>query len=428
MDFSRLLRRKIVCRCGMTHYCPIRHVIIEKNAISKLSGLLDGYQNVVLVADENTYAVCGDRTEAQIGARLENKVVYSGEGFLIPDESSIAALNAAVSGKTDLMVGIGSGVINDLCKYIGSQRGLPYYIVATAPSMDGYASVGAALVIGGMKVNRPTGTAEAIIADTEVLRNAPLEMIQSGYGDIIGKYSCLNDWKFARLVRGEAFCPWVHDFIQETVQHVAGLGKKLLKRDGESIKTLMEALVCTGIAMSYIGNSRPASGSEHHLSHFFEITGILDKKPYFLHGRNVAYSTVITQRLREELLTLDNPVCRSFDRDKWEREIHRLYTTAARNVIDLQRKAGWYELDWQSLYTDKWAEIQELFAGMPSSVSLEHLLNTVGLSMDEFIREYGEAKIRDAAVYAKDLKNRYTVLWLYWSLIGEDGRFSSDSG
>lgn len=85
------------------------------------------------------------------------------------------------------------------------------------------------------------------------------------------------------------------------------LGPKLLERDAAAIETLMEALVGVGIAMAYVGNSRPASGSEHHLSHFFEVTGIMNDKPYFMHGTDVAYSAVYTQKMREELLGMECP-------------------------------------------------------------------------------------------------------------------------
>ena len=174
---------------------------------------------------------------------------------------------------------MGSGVIQDLCKYVSYQAKLPYYIVATAPSMDGYASKGAAMIWDNMKVTYNAHVPEVIIGDVDVLKDAPMEMIQSGYGDILGKYSCLNDWKLSRVVNGEYFCRYVYDLTYEILCKTKDLGPKLLERDAAAIETLMEALVGVGIAMAYVGNSRPASGSEHHLSHFFEVTGIMNGKP-----------------------------------------------------------------------------------------------------------------------------------------------------
>ena len=95
---------------------------------------------------------------------------------------------------------------------------MPYIIVATAPSMDGYASDGAAMITGGMKVTYKAGLPRAIIADTEVLCNAPTDMLKAGYGDIIGKFSALNDWKLSRCVNGEYFCNYIYDLTFEQIK------------------------------------------------------------------------------------------------------------------------------------------------------------------------------------------------------------------
>ena len=128
------------------------------------------------------------------GDKAEAKLIYLGDSVLVPDEKATDRLKKLVSDRTDLIVGIGSGVINDICKYVSYTCELPYYIVATAPSMDGYASNGVALILGGMKISPGARPPKAIIADTNVLKNAPMEMLQAGYGDIVGKLSYLNDW------------------------------------------------------------------------------------------------------------------------------------------------------------------------------------------------------------------------------------------
>ena len=88
-----------------------------------------------------------------------------------------------------MIVGIGSGVIQDLCKYVSFNKNLPYFIIATAPSMDGYASKGAAMITDNMKVTYNAHVPEVIIGDVDILKNAPMDMIKSGYGDILGKFS-----------------------------------------------------------------------------------------------------------------------------------------------------------------------------------------------------------------------------------------------
>ena len=417
MDFEKLLMGRD-CSCGMKHTCAIKHVVIGQGANQKLGGLLGEYKKILLAADTNTYAACGEEIKNQIGDRLESMLVYSREGLVIPNEEAVAELDALVTSDTDLIVGVGSGVIQDICKYVSFQRKLPYFIVATAPSMDGYASVGAAMIMGGMKVTYSAHVPEVIIGDIEVLRNAPMELIKSGYGDILGKYSCLNDWKLSRVVRGEYFCPYVYDLTMDMLVKTKDLGEKLLERDAQAIETLMEAIVGVGVAMALVGNSRPASGSEHHLSHYFEIVGILRHEDYFMHGTDVVYSSIYTQRIREKLLALSAPACAAAkDGEAREKDIRRIYADIADSVLALQEKTGWYKEDRGPVYAEKWNEICEVLREAPNEKEMLGYLSSIGLDIAEFDSLYGEAKIADALAYGKDLKDRFTVLWLYYDLI-----------
>lgn len=414
MNISELLTSK-KCPCGKVHSCDIKHVIIEKNALTKLSELCFRYNNIILIADTNTYAVCGEQTSAFLGDKLSDSLIFESEGYLVPNEESISKLESVVTDSTDLIVGIGSGVIQDLCKYVSFNKNLPYFIIATAPSMDGYASKGAAMITDNMKVTYNAHVPEAIIGDVDILKNAPIDMIKSGYGDILGKFSCLNDWKLSKIVNDEYFCDYVYDLTYSMLDAVKDIGSKLLKRDSEAIKLLMEALVGVGIAMAYSGNSRPASGSEHHLSHYFEITGLLNDEPYFMHGTDVAFSAVYTQRIREKLLGM-NPDDFEFEfkRDIWEENIRKIYTKASDGVIALQDKLGWYENCDISVYKQKWDEITACLSEVPDSKKLIEYINSVELDISDFDKMYGKEKIDNALLYAKDLKDRYSVLWMYY--------------
>jgi glycerol-1-phosphate dehydrogenase [NAD(P)+] len=284
--------------------------------------------------------------------------------------------------------------------------------------MDGYASKGAAMLFDGMKITTNAAVPKAIIADTSVLKDAPMEMLQAGYGDIIGKYSCLNDWRLSHAVNGEALCEAIYDLTYRTVDHIAGIGRDIVSRDEKSVAALMRALVIVGIAMAYMGNSRPASGSEHHLSHYFEVTGLLRGEPYFCHGIDVAYSTYVTAELRRELMSKGLIDSKKFNADEWEENIRRVYgargdTSTADGIISLQKELGWIYEDKLSVYREKWEEIREILADSPSPAQVLEMLESVGLSMEEFERMYSAEKRMDGVRYAKDLKDRYTVLWTY---------------
>lgn len=413
IDFEALLKGDDNCPCGRPHHCPTKYIFIEENAIAKLTGTLGDYHKILLAADQNTWAVAGEATEAAVkasGLPYEKKI-FECEGFLVPDEASIEALSAAVTEGVDLIVGIGSGVINDLCKYVSFISKMDYMIVATAPSMDGYASNGAAMIIDHGKVTYNAHVPTGIIADVNVLKNAPMELIQSGYGDIVGKYSALNDWEIAHVMTGEYFCQKVYDVVMDTVERTVALAADLQKRTTESITTLMQGLVLVGIEMAFVTNSRPASGSEHHLSHFFEVMGLMDNSEYFLHGIDVAYGTVVTAGLRRNLLA-EPPVAKTFDEAAWEKEVRDIYGAAADGILALQRKTGHIYRDFAAVYAEKRAEVENIFAKHPSAKEIAGMLRAAGIEMPAFEKMYGAQRIADAVKFAKYLKDRFSVLWL----------------
>ena len=419
MDIQQLLNG-CDCSCGLHHRCDIHFVAIERGAIAHLSNLSANYSSVLLVADENTYAAAGRQTEATLGAKCTDKVIFPGSSILIPNEDAVSAVEAALDG-IELIVAVGSGVIQDLCKYVAKIHCLPYITVATAPSMDGYASSGSAMIMGGMKVTYNCKVPTAILADTQILKDAPMDMIHAGYGDIVGKYSALNDWQLSRVVTGEYFCQDIYNLTFDMVHKTLNLADGLKNRNEESVKVLMEALVIVGIAMSFAGSSRPASGSEHHLSHYFEITGILRSEPYLPHGLDVAYSTVITAQLRERILQEPWPNTPfRLQRKNYESEMRRIYGNIADGCISLQDKVGLYRKDMFSVYKEKEQQIRQILSLMPTARQIEAMLESVGMKMDAFYKLYTNEKIADAVLYAKELKDRYSFLWLYYDLFGSE--------
>lgn len=416
MDINQLLKG-VECSCGKFHTCDIKYVYIEENAVARLKEICSENHNIIIVADENTYGAAGEITVSALEEKNIKKVIF-GKEILVPNEDAIRRVTDALEN-TDMIVGIGSGVIQDVCKYVSFYNNVPYIIVATAPSMDGYASNGAAMITDGMKVTYSVGLPTAIIADTNVLAAAPMDMLKAGYGDIIGKFSALNDWKLSRIINDEYFCDYIYNLTFEQIKRTLSLAEGVLKRDVESVKTLMEALVVIGILMSFAGSSRPASGSEHHLSHFFEITGILSYSDYFSHGIDVAYSTVLTAKLREKILNNQFPdkIYRP-DADFYKTSMKKIYTDVASGCMELQKKMGRYDNACAETYLKNESEIRKVLLEMPSSDEIIEMLKMVDLNIEDFYSFYGEEKINNAVLYAKDLKDRYTVLWMYYGFYG----------
>ncbi len=417
MDINSILKG-MECSCGKRHSCNIEYVYIEKNAVNRMDEICKDYKNILIVADENTFTAAGDLVEKALEHKTIKKVVFDGQKILIPDEIAIDKVNEHMED-VDLIIGIGSGVIQDLCKYVSFFSKIPYMVVATAPSMDGYASDGAAMILKGMKETVKAGLPKAIIADTNILKNAPMEMIKAGYGDIIGKYSALCDWKLSATVNGEYFCQYIYDTTYEMIQNTLDTAGGLLERDETSVKALMEALIVVGIMMSFAGSSRPASGSEHHLSHFFEIVGIINSQPYFPHGLDVAYSTVVMAEIRENILKKDFPdkLYRLSDAE-YVGKMKEIYKNVADECVALQNRVGNYTADRLGVYKQKEAEIRGILTQMPKADEIKDMLSLAEIDISEFYEMYDEKKIKDAVLYAKDLKDRYTVLWLNYDMFG----------
>lgn len=423
MNINDLLKG-INCGCGKEHTCSIKEVNIGKNAIDTLSVICKVFNAPLIVADENTFSVAGKQTESALSGKYIKKVIFSGKTVLIPNEDAVKAVEEKLEN-IDVIIGIGSGVIQDLCKYVAHFNNLPYLVVATAPSMDGYASNGAAMIMEGMKITYNATLPIALVADTEVLKNAPLDMIKAGYGDIVGKYSALNDWKLSHEINGEYFCNKIYELTYEQIQNTLSLTDLLLKRDETAVKTLMEALIVVGILMSFVGSSRPASGSEHHLSHFFEITGIIDGTEYLSHGLDVAFSTVVTAEIREQIVSMKNFGAINKPSDQKRNDLlNIIYKDIAPSCVKLQEKAGFYDFDRTDLYKEKKKEIIEILKEMPTKNEIIKMLSAVDLDINDFYSFYGEEKINNAKLFAKDLKDRFSVLWLYYDFFGEQNEQS----
>ncbi len=413
MEVSKLINHDLHCSCGRVHRCDIPQLRIGKGALEFLPEMTAEYKHILLVADKNTYALCGERVKRLLGETVESTCIFTDEGLVVPDKPTTDIAAGYLTERTDFVLGIGSGVINDICKYVSYTHNLNCGIVGTAPSMDGYASSGAAMIFDGMKITFTMHAPKLILGDTEILKDAPMEMIRAGYADIIGKYSALCDWKLSKLVNDEYLCPEVYAIVKESTDEVRSLAAALVARDEAAIGRLMEILVLVGVCLTLLNTTRPGSGSEHHLSHFFEITGLIDDKPYFVHGIDVGYSTVVTAGLRETVRKIKTPVFRSIPDEERAEEYKRVYKSEWKSVWNLQAEARRYEQDAAALYAGKWEDVAAILNECPTAVEITEMLTDVGFVMEDFEAMYGKEKITDGTLWGKDLKNRYSVLWLY---------------
>ncbi len=247
---------------------------------------------VLAVCDINTVSFGADIVKMLSACGKNVQSFCFEDKHLIPE---IANLNALLEKAKDFnyILAIGSGTLNDICKYVSFKCGVPYGIFATAPSMDGYVSSVSALYDNGKKVTLPTTIPSDVLIDLDVLQNAPLDMIVAGAGDMIGKYTSLLDWKFAHLFIGEKYDLEIAARMEKAVELCMSQARELVYRNRSAVSALIEGLILSGIEMQNAGNSRPASGCEHHISHYLEMAAERLDTHFAPHGIQVALGSFV---------------------------------------------------------------------------------------------------------------------------------------
>lgn len=304
-DLSSLAGQTIVCSCGHTHRIPIGSIHTGKDALGHLGNVLFPFtgQSVYLVGDENTMVLGRDKVRAHLdaaGCHVTEHTFLSPPGsHLVTDERLIGSMLVHMPKDTDLIIAIGSGTMNDTARVISARCNIPYIIVATAPSMDGYASVTSAVVMDGGKKSVPLTVPYGIIGDTDLIKTAPDHMLAAGAGDMLGKYTALRDWELAARDTGEYFCPVIAEMVRSAADRCAGHLPWLFDRDEETLWMMTDALILSGLAICMYGTSRPAAGLEHQIAHFWEVDAIRSHAGAHLHGNYVGLGALAACRLYE---------------------------------------------------------------------------------------------------------------------------------
>lgn len=291
------------CSCGRQHSVDIQKFLIGKGIEKTIAGYVSEIAEgtVLLISDSNTYKAYGERLYNTFnGCRIKTRsFILGAAGQLVPDERTLGRLVIEIGDDISLIVAAGSGTLNDLARFLSKKFKIPYLIAGTAPSMDGYASVVSPLIVDGTKVTYSGVYPRAIAADLDVLKTAPIEMIHAGYGDILGKMTALADWELSRRLNGEYYCETSVKLVHSAMQKCTDNAEGISERNEEAIGYLMEALILSGIAIGLAGTSRPASGSEHHLAHYWEVSALSRGVEHPLHGNSVGVGAVVSASVYE---------------------------------------------------------------------------------------------------------------------------------
>ena len=301
-----------------------------------------GAAKPMVICGPNGYEAAG----RQVCKLLENsKVDYSllvmpqwGEERIMPDERAVGGVALGFDRSCDVILGVGSGVINDVCKVMGTLTGMPAVIVGTAPSMDGYASACAAMEVGGIKLTLQEKSPAAIICDTQIMAQAPIRMLWAGLGDMFAKSTALCEWKIAHIATDEYYCDEISALVDKSFSKVMQVAGGVSARRMESINSITEGLVLSGLCMTFAGVSHPASGLEHYFSHCWEMMSSARGRCCDLHGIQVGVGTLLTLRIFEKLKTVHPTLERAaaaadaFQNQEWEKRLRRVSPGGAAQV------------------------------------------------------------------------------------------------
>jgi glycerol-1-phosphate dehydrogenase [NAD(P)+] len=308
-----ILGKTFDCKCGQQHRVPLKTVIYTEDALSGIPDILDRDvkgRKAALLSDRRTYEILGSEVEqivSRTGRQINTMVVPDGpSGTPICDDKTFDRLKPGI-GQPDVFFSVGSGVINDLTKWLSFSAGAPYISIPTAASMNGYTAANVAPTIAGVKSLVRAHAPVAVLSVPSVIEQAPFELTASGLGDAVAKSVSVADWKLNHLLFGEHFCPFCADIISEIEPLYFDHPEIVADRSREGVKAVFDALVYSGLAMTLIGTSAPASGGEHLFSHTLDMMSRVDGVPHDLHGRQVGLGTLFSAVLYEKLQALESP-------------------------------------------------------------------------------------------------------------------------
>ncbi|MBQ8815516.1 MAG: sn-glycerol-1-phosphate dehydrogenase [Lachnospiraceae bacterium] len=404
--------------------------IIGNGVVNQLPEVVKnfGAKKVFVLADVNTDKaagglVCDILDKAEI---VYSKYVMQNEKPT-PDEHTVGSVMMHFDSKCDLIVAVGSGVINDVTKILANISGLPYVIVATAPSMDGYASATSSMERDGLKVSLPSKCADVIIGDVDIMKNAPDHLLSAGLGDMLAKYVSICEWRIANIITGEFYSEPIAQMVREALKRCVDNSAGLMKRDDEAVKAVFEGLIICGQAMALAGVSRPASGVEHYFSHVWDMRALEFGTKAELHGTQCAVGTLLASKLYEQIkkMTPDREkamkYAADFDHDKWAADLKKFLGKGADAMIALEGKEKKYDIAKHAERFDvieaRWNDILKVIEEeLPSSAELEACLVEIKAPTNVEALGVDPATLPETFRATKDIRDKYVLSRLAWDL------------
>lgn len=416
--------------CG----CPCEHHAIDKD-IYIGSGLLPRIPDYirrrglgthcVLVADDTTYRVAGaDVEKALVDAGFDVvPCVIHREDDMLPDDLSCGEVLLSITRETEFLIAVGSGTVTDTTRINAERTKLPFVSVGTAPSMDGYASAVAPLLHRGLKIQRPAVCPEIIVCDLDVLATAPLPMIASGVGDVLGKYIAKADWQLGEIINGEPCCPVCIEMVTNAVNALVDNVDEIAAKTEKGMRILIEALLLAGVTIMIIDNTRAVASIEHNIAQYWEMIMVQQGLEPPMHGASVGVSTLLVWPLferfaKEDLskLDLDDIRARRISREKRERWMRHSYGEEGSSAIMRENPGDFLTWEEQArrirTAQERIDDIRAVIAAMPPLEKIREVMMKLNAEMTPEEERIPDDLLRRSMHCGKDYRTRYTLFKL----------------
>ena len=398
-------------------------VYIGENALEALLQFCNarGLTDFLLVADGNTFPLLGKPVQSVLEGRgLNVKSVVFSEPEIVPDEDFIfqVLLHADQVGRTYLAVG--TGTLTDITRIVSHRTRCQFISLPTAPSVDGFTSPSASLAVRRIKTTVMAQPPMAVFADLDTLVASPPAMIAAGYGDILGKAIALADWKLGHLLWDEPYSLEISARVRNTLETCIAATAEIGRASPQGIRKLMLSLIDSGLCMLDYGNSRPAAGCEHYMSHFLEMKLLREARPAVLHGAKVGLCSLLAAQYYAWLRRIDRPQAvtrlaaavqpeRGVDMDR----IRQAFGPIAENLFVeqspfLDMTPADFALLKQRVLAH-WDEIQALAAQVPGPEKLADLLRQAGGATHPAGLGLSDEEVQLALTESHFLRNRFTI-------------------
>ena len=407
MDLQKLLRDLENCPCGRAHTFATRMVEIESGLLARAGEYLaraNFPRNILLVSDRPAMTAAAGLTDVlraagfRVTEHVWDKMIYA----RIEQVREVEAL----LGDKDGVLAVGTGSVNDICRVASYNTGKQFAIFATAPSMDGFASDSAPIIENNFKTSIPCEQPAVILADTKILAAAPAELKAAGFGDMVAKYIGIADWQIANVLIDEYYCPAIAEITMRGTKRVVEQYAAVSGNDEAAAGAIMEGLILSGLGMKLAASSRPASGAEHVVSHYWECHKLARGIWPGYHGDKVGVASLLMLRAYRNIAARVTSIDPVADPTDWSAvyaaydesqhpDIKRLNTPTITDKVELAR------------LKNSWQKIREIIeTRLPDPDEMERMMRIAGCAITPADVHVDDALLADGLHYHPYMRYR----------------------